>query len=230
MYEKIKATVGFIISICALVYLFKIRMDTKVDTFKQPLETGKKEQLFYSSNTTSSQDYGIKCELYQNAIMYSKVTKLEDVFNLNIESIHTKSTWLLLIFLFSISFLLLTLISILFLDKSNSLCALCLTCLTILVNVGLYIANIVIFIFLLLAFYNGDTHRFNEFLSCRNVNKNEFNDYLYAEKLNKDFNIFVILNIISLFINYQKAKSTQSNNENQQGEQKKVEIVESKYL
>ena len=117
-----------------------------------------------------------------------------------------------------------------FLDKSNSLCALCLTCLTILVNVGLYIANIVIFIFLLLAFYNGDTHRFNEFLSCRNVNKNEFNDYLYAEKLNKDFNIFVILNIISLFINYQKAKSTQSNNENQQGEQKKVEIVESKYL
>ena len=227
MYDKIKATVGFIISICALVYLFKIRMDTKVDTFKQPLETGKKEQLFYSSNTTSSQDYGIKCELYQNAIMYSKVTKLEDVFNLNIESIHTKSTQLLIILTLTIIFLVLSILGIYFISPTKYIFAVFFYSILVLINLALFICNLIITALLILDFYKGDTQNFIEYLNCANVNREEFSNYFFAEKLNKDFKVFIVLNFIGLFINYNLIRKRR-NNEQEQSGQRKVEIVESK--
>ena len=72
---------------------------------------------------------------------------------------------------------------------------------TFLGNVAIIICNLVTTILFFLSYYNGDTYRFVEFLSCKNVNKNEFGNYLFAEKLKKHFTVFVVLNIINLFIN-----------------------------
>ena len=219
---------SLILSITALVYLFKIRSDTKEDTFQQPFKPGEKEKLFTFFTNITSADIGMKCELYAEAIMNSKVNKLGDVFYLNIESIHSKSTQLLILFLLVIISLVLTFLRIYFLSKTNSLCSLCFACLTMLGNFGLLIVNFVVFVLFILSFYKGDTQRFIEFLGCVNVNKAEFGNYLFAEKLNKDFKVFFILYLISLFLNYTTNSKTKSNDKQDQNEQKSVEIVETK--
>ena len=91
--------IGLLISIIAMIYLFKIRSDTNNNIFQQIIEPSMKEKLFYSINTTPAvnpAEVSIKCELYQNAIMNPKLTKLGDLFDLNIEDIHSKANLLLL--------------------------------------------------------------------------------------------------------------------------------------
>ena len=91
--------IGLVFSILSLVYLFKIRSDTNDNIFKQPIVPSIKEKFFYSTNTTPAvnpADISIKCELYQESIMNPKVTMLGDVFNLNIDNIHSKANLLLL--------------------------------------------------------------------------------------------------------------------------------------
>jgi hypothetical protein len=219
---------AFAISIAAMVYLFKIRNDTALDAFQETFETGKKAKFFYSTNSTSSVQpftIGVKCELYQDIIMNEKVTKLGDFFDLNIRSIHSKSTYLIIISVLSLCFLILSFLGLFLFNKTNSIVVICLTCIVVLANVALGILNFIIMIFLLLSFYNGDTYRFVEFLNCKNVNKDEFTPYLFAEKLKKDFTTFVILNAISLFMNYNTNSSMkQNNNQQQQNEQQGVEI------
>ena len=211
--------IGLVISICVLVYLFKIRSDTKEDLFKQPIDPALKGKFFYSTNTTPAinpAEVGIKCELYQEVIMNPKVTKLGDFFNLNIESIHSKANMLLLIGVLAIIMLLLTIVALFFLEQTKSLLFIFLTCILSLGNVALIICNLVVSILFFLSYYNGDTYRFVEFLSCKNVNKSEFGNYLFAEKLKTHFTVFVVLNIINLYMNSKVNTTANSNNQQQQ--------------
>ena len=211
--------IGLVISICVLVYLFKIRSDTKEDLFQQPIDPALKGKFFYSTNTTPAinpAEVGIKCELYQEVIMNPKVTKLGDFFNLNIESIHSKANMLLLIGILAIIMLLLTIVALFFLEQTKSLLFIFLTCILSLGNVALIICNLVVSILFFLSYYNGDTYRFVEFLSCKNVNKSEFGNYLFAEKLKTHFTVFVVLNIINLYMNSKVNTTANSNNQQQQ--------------
>ena len=229
MPGKINSLLGLIITIAALVYLFKINSDTKEDTFQQPFVSGKKEKLFYSPNITSSPDVSLRCEFYQEEIMNPKVNKLGDVFDLNIENIHTKSSQLLLVFFLIIAVLMLSICGIFLLVINQSLGTVCFACLLILGNYALIIINFILSILLFFSFYKSDNYRFVEFLSCKNVNQNEFSEYFFAKKLNKDFTVFIILNFVSLFLNNTSNDKKQEKNQNEQNEQSKVEVVGTKF-
>ena len=228
MANKFLSVLGLGLSIATLVYLFNIRADTQVDTFQQPFQPGQKDKLYTFFSNITSADIGIKCELYEEAILNSKVNKLGDVLYLNIESIHTKSTQLLILYIVVIVVLFLTILSMYCLEATQSFGALCFACLIILGNCALLILNFVLSVLMVLSFYKGDTHRFIEYLSCANVNREEFGNYLFAEKLNKDFKIFIILNLISLFLNYNSSRDQKINENKEKNETKRVEIVESK--
>ena len=228
MANKFLSVLGLGLSIATLVYLFNIRADTQVDTFQQPFQPGQKDKLYTFFSNITSADIGIKCELYEEAILSPKVKKLGDVFYLNIESIHTKSTQLLILYIVVIIALFLTILSMYCLEATQSFGALCFACLIILGNFALLILNFVLSVLMVLSFYKGDTHRFIEYLSCANVNREEFGNYLFAEKLNKDFKIFIILNLISLFLNYNSNRDKKITENKEKNETKRVEIVESK--
>ena len=228
MANKYLSVLGLGLSIATLVYLFNIRADTQVDTFQQPFQPGQKDKLYTFFSNITSADIGIKCELYEEAILSPKVKKLGDVFYLNIESIHTKSTQLLILYIVVIVALFLTILSMYCLEATQSFSALCFACLIILGNFALLILNFVLSVLMVLSFYEGDTQRFVDYLSCANVNREEFRNYLFAEKLNKDFKIFIILNLISLFLNYNSSRDQKINENKEKNETKRVEIVESK--
>ena len=228
MANKFLSVLGLGLSIATLVYLFNIRADTQVDTFQQPFQLGQKDKLYTFFSNITSADIGIKCELYEEAILSPKVKKLGDVFYLNIESIHTKSTQLLILYIVVIVALFLTILSMYCLEATQSFGALCFACLIILGNFALLILNFVLSVLMVLSFYKGDTQRFVDYLSCANVNRDEFGNYLFAEKLNKDFKIFIILNLISLFLNYNSSRDQKINENKEKNETKRVEIVESK--
>ena len=228
MANKFLSVLGLGLSIATLVYLFNIRADTQVDTFQQPFQPGQKDKLYTFFSNITSADIGIKCELYEEAILSPKVKKLGDVFYLNIESIHTKSTQLLILYIVVIVALFLTILSMYCLEATQSFGALCFACLIILGNFAILILNFVLSVLMVLSFYKGDTQRFVDYLSCANVNRDEFGNYLFAEKLNKDFKIFIILNLISLFLNYNSSRDQKINENKEKNETKRVEIVESK--
>ena len=228
MANKFLSVLGLGLSIATLVYLFNIRADTQVDTFQQPFQPGQKDKLYTFFSNITSADIGIKCELYEEAILSPKVKKLGDVFYLNIESIHSKSTQLLILYIVVIVALFLTILSMYCLEATQSFGALCFACLIILGNFALLILNFVLSVLMVLSFYKGDTQRFVDYLSCANVNRDEFGNYLFAEKLNKDFKIFIILNLISLFLNYNSSRDQKINENKEKNETKRVEIVESK--
>ena len=212
--------IGLLISIIAMIYLFKIRSDTNNNIFQQILEPSTKEKFFYSINTTPAvnpAEVSIKCELYQNAIMNPKLTKLGDLFDLNIEDIHSKANLLLLFAILAIISMLLTVFSLVLLEKIQSYFYICLIIILAFGIMVLGFSNLVLTILFFFSFYNGDTNKFVEFLSCKNVNRNEFSDYLFAEKLKKDFTIFVIFNIINSLIN---SKMNQNKNSNRQKPQR----------
>ena len=104
----------------------------------------------------------------------------------------------------------------------------------LLANLILYLANFIITILLVVDFYKGDTYRFLDFLECKNVNKDELNNYLFAKKLKNDFIIFIILNIVSSMMNYKSNEFAPSNNRQrrrqneQSGEQPSIVVVDNK--
>ena len=236
MCSRIIPLFGFIISICSIIYLFKLRSDTKEDLFQQQIEIGKKEKLFYQMNFSSIAltDKLIKCELYQEAIMNPKVNKLGVIFNLNIENIHKRATQLIIIFILVIVFLFLPLLMLYLYAKTKSAVIFVLAYIILLANFVLYFVNFIITIFLVVDFYKGDTYRFLDFLECKNVNKDELNNYLFAKKLKNDFIIFIILNIVSSMMNYKSNEFAPSNNRQrrrqneQSGEQSSIVVVDNK--
>ena len=236
MCSRIIPLFGFIISICSIIYLFKLRSDTKEDLFQQQIEIGKNEKFFYQMNLSSIAltDKLIKCELYQEAIMNPKVNKLGVIFNLNIENIHKRATQLIIIFILVIVFLFLPLLMLYLYAKTKSAVIFVLAYIILLANFVLYFVNFIITIFLVVDFYKGDTYRFLDFLECKNVNKDELNNYLFAKKLKNDFIIFIILNIVSSMMNYKSNEFAPSNNRQrrrqneQSGEQPSIVVVDNK--
>ena len=220
--------IGLLISIIAMIYLFKIRSDTNNNIFQQTIEPSMKEKFFYSTNTipaVNPAEVSIKCELYQNAIMNPKLTKLGDLFDLNIEDIHSKANLLLLFAILAIISMLLTVFSLVLLEKIQSYFYICLIIILAFGIMVLGFSNLVLTILFFFSFYNGDTNKFVEFLSCKNVNRNEFSDYLFAEKLKKDFTIFVIFNIINSLINSKMNENKNSNRQKPQRNGGQNEVV-----
>ena len=229
MINKVLTILGFILSICSLVFLFKLRADTKLDTFKQPFETGSKEKFFISQNISSNttSEFGIKCELYEQAIMNSKVDKLGLIFNLNVAPIHSRTTQLIIIFFLQIAFIFLPIIMLYYFSKKRHFLAVFLIVITLVINYALYIANFVITVLLVLSYFKGDTNRYIDFLSCKNVNKGEFDDYSFAKKLRRDFIVFIILNIVCSFLNYTSSgRNAQETNQQRIQNNKNKEVNE----
>ena len=210
MCSRIIPIFGFIISISSFIYLFKIRSNTKEDLFQQQFELGKKEKLFYNMNLSSIAltDKLIKCELYQEAIMNPKVNKLGIIFNLNNKNIYKRTTQLIIVFIFFFVFLTLHLLMLYFYAKTKSAFVFVFAYIILLAKFVLFFVNFIITIFLVVDFYKGDTYRFLDFLECKNLNKDEFSNYLYVKKLKNYFIIFVILNIISSMMNYKSNEFT----------------------
>ena len=111
------------------------------------------------------------------------------------------------------------------LEVTESFGALCFAFLMIFGNFALLILNFVLSVLMILSFYKGDTHKFTEFLSCANVNREEFGNYLFAEKLNKDFKIFIILNLICLFMAYNSNKNKNKKKNERKEEKNKTQVI-----
>ena len=108
MCDYIKSIISIGLSILVFISIFQILSDTKHDEFQQPFSIGEKEKMFYGSNTNpliDSSIVSIKCEMYQNTIMDPKVSKMGEVFNLNMKLIHDKIKSLLIVEIFAFVFL-----------------------------------------------------------------------------------------------------------------------------
>ena len=94
MFQKLKFFVIFCFSAALIVIIFLIRSETSKNYFNEQLTQEEKNKFFYNPGTNpliQPSEIGIKCQMLQNTIMDEKVTKLGDVFELNIEIIHEKT-------------------------------------------------------------------------------------------------------------------------------------------
>ena len=108
MCDYIRSIISIGFSILIFVSIFQILSDTKNDAFEQQISLGEKEKMFYGTNTNpliDSSIIGIKCEMYQNIIMDPKISKMGEVFNLNINLIHDKIYSLLIVEVLAFVFL-----------------------------------------------------------------------------------------------------------------------------
>ena len=189
--------------------------DTNYDAFQQPFTSGEKEILFYTKDTNPSINpsrINIKCQMYQNAIMNPKISKLGQIFNLNIELIHEKITSILIIIgllLIMVGFYFICLkISI---RRQNT----SIRWLILILIIGGFILVIAMFILLykvIAIFYKSDMIQFIEFMNCKNVNRDGFGNYLYAENLYGHFIWFVIMIFLHIIVNVVPSQ----NNKNEQ--------------
>ena len=201
MCKHILSILNFSLLLAVIVLVFLIRSDTSKNYFNEQLTQEEKNIFFYNTETNpllQPSEIGIKCQMYQNIILDEKITKLGDVFNLNIEIIHGKTTsfiiiWIVL-FLFSAfnSCCFVFALSI----QNKTILYICLTSILI----SYFTSYIVIFILLyklILAFYYSDMNQFVQFLKCRNVVKEGFIKYLYMENLKYYLVYFIICDIIN---------------------------------
>ena len=218
MCKYIKSIISLTLSILLFISIFHVISDTKHDQFQQPFSKGEKELMFYTKETNPLINYfqiGIKCQMYQDAIMNPKVTKMSDVFNLNIGLIHDKAGSLLIVIILCLVFLVFFFVCAVISVKIKSLSLICLSLILVLASVGFNIANFVLLYKVTKIFYSSDMNQFIEFLKCQNVNRDGFSKYLYAEDLYKHFNIFVILNIIYILWNLSSSQSEKKNEQAQ---------------
>ena len=226
MCKRIRSILNFSLLLAVIVLVFLIRSDTSKNYFNEQLTQEEKNIFFYNTETNpliKQSEIGIKCQMYQNIIMDEKITKLGDVFNLNIEIIHGKTTsfiiiWIVL-FLFSAfnSCCFVFALSI----QNKTILYICLTSILI----SYFTSYIVIFILLyklILAFYYSDMNQFVQFLKCRNVVKEGFIKYLYMENLQYYLVLFIICVIIDTGFNFSnyvnnitEKRSERNNNENE---------------
>ena len=202
MWQKIKSILSFCLSLAVIIFIFLIRTNTSKNYFNEQLTQEEKNKFFYNTETNpliKQSEIGIKCQMYQNIIMDEKITKLGDVFNLNIEIIHGKTTsfiiiWIVL-FLFSAfnSCCFVFALSI----QNKTILYICLTSILI----SYFTSYIVIFILLyklILAFYYSDMNQFVQFLKCRNVVREGFSKYLYIEDLHYHIALFILCSIVQM--------------------------------
>ena len=207
MFNLFTGLIGLILNIIGLIYFFFIISDTKKDLIQKPFEVGEKDSFFKSDLNDKIIDR--KCELTQYLINNPKVEKLGDAFDLNMKSIHST---IVIIAIINASLIVIYIVSNILIIYSEKEKALALFFIVGFLALALSICHLIFSIRLILSFYTGDTHRFIKFLSCENVNKDSFNKYLYVEKFEKDFKFFIIINIITQFIdNIKKAMEKEGN-------------------
>ena len=229
MCDYIKSIISICLSILVFISIFQILSDTKNDEFQQPFSIGEKEKMFYGSNTNpliDSSIVSIKCEMYQNTIMDPKVSKMGEVFNLNMKLIHDKIKSLLIVEIFAFVFLVFFLICMIISVKAKSLSLVCLSCIMMIASIGFTIANFIYLYRVIVIFYNSDMNQFMEFLKCKNINRDGFDKYLYAEDLYKHFTRFVILNIIHILWNLSSSQSDKKNEGTQGNITQDIELTE----
>ena len=219
MCLHIRSILSFALTIAVIVFIFLIRSDTSKNYFNEQLTQEEKNKLFYNPGNNpliQPSEIGIKCQMFQNAIMDEKVTKLGDVFNLNIELIHDKTTSLLILWICCLTFTIFYLVCFFINIRSQNMTIICLSCCILIGSFIFAIANLIFLYKLILAFYYSDMNQFVQFLKCRNVIREGFNKYLYIEDLHYHIALFIICSLaqmgISLSNNDNNEKRRQRNN------------------
>ena len=79
MWQYLRKILSFSLALALVVFIFLIRNDTSINYFNKQLTQEEKNKFFYNSGTNSlikPSEIGIKCQMYQNAIMEKNVTRL----------------------------------------------------------------------------------------------------------------------------------------------------------
>ena len=212
MCKLIMTFVGLVLYIIELIYYFFLLSETKKDTLQQPFEIGEKDNFFYSDLNDIKIEK--KCEPNQHTTMNPDVEQLSDVFDLNIKSIHKTIIILAILVIVLIVLIIISSIIVYIGIKKENTFLLFFSFILLFGMAAITITHFIFFIRLILSYYRGDTYRFVKFLSCKNVNKDAFRKYLFVETFQKDFNFFIIINIIQYFVNaFTKSENKEENNE-----------------
>ena len=229
MCNYIKSFISLALTIIVLVSLFSIRTDTATNPFAKQFEPGEKEHFFYDLKTNPlilPIEIGVKCQMYQNTIMDPNVTKLGDVFKLDIDIIHDKINSLIIIAIMSFVFLIFYFICLVISMKTRSLTLICLSCIMVIASLGFAIANLILLYKLIVTYYYSDMNQFIEFLQCKNVIREGFNKYLFVENLHKHVATFIIYSIIQIVWNLSSNQSTNNNSQTRNNNDDGIELSE----
>ena len=225
MCQQINSIISLCIQISVIILIFLIRADTSKDIFNEEFAPGEKEKLFYNIDKNSIiqvSEIDIKCEMLQNAIMSPKVTKLGDVFSINTEVIHDKTSTLLIIWFAAFSLSIFYFICVFLNLRSNNFTIVCLSCAFIMFTFASVIINLIALYRLIRAFYWSDVNQFLKFLKCKNIVRDEFSKYYFVEDLYYHVFYFIIFSILQMFFN----KSNNNKPENRRERSNEVELNE----
>ena len=201
MCKRIRTILNFSLLLAVIVLVFLIRSDTSKNYFNEQLTQEEKNIFFYNTETNpllQPSEIGIKCQMYQNIIMDERVTKLGDVFNLNIELIHDKTTALLILWISCLIFTIFCMICFFANIRTQNVTIICLSCCMLIGSFIFAIANFILLYKLILAFYYSDMNQFVQFLKCRNVVREGFSKYLYIEDLHYHIALFILCSIVQM--------------------------------
>ena len=201
MCKRIRSILNFSLLLAVIVLVFLIRSDTSKNYFNEQLTQEEKNIFFYNTETNpllQPSEIGIKCQMYQNIIMDKRVTKLGDVFNLNIELIHDKTTALLILWISCLIFTIFCMICFFANIRTQNVTIICLSCCMLIGSFIFAIANFILLYKLILAFYYSDMNQFVQFLKCRNVVREGFSKYLYIEDLHYHIALFILCSIVQM--------------------------------
>ena len=201
MCKHIRSILNFSLLLAVIVLVFLIRSDTSKNYFNEQLTQEEKNIFFYNTETNpllQPSEIGIKCQMYQNIIMDERVTKLGDVFNLNIELIHDKTTALLILWISCLIFTIFCMICFFANIRTQNVTIICLSCCMLIGSFIFAIANFILLYKLILAFYYSDINQFVKFLKCRNVVREGFSKYLYIEDLHYHIALFILCSIVQM--------------------------------
>ena len=201
MCKRIRSILNFSLLLAVIVLVFLIRSDTSKNYFNEQLTQEEKNIFFYNTETNpllQPSEIGIKCQMYQNIIMDERVTTLGDVFNLNIELIHDKTTALLILWISCLIFTIFCMICFFANIRTQNVTIICLSCCMLIGSFIFAIANFILLYKLILAFYYSDMNQFVQFLKCRNVVREGFSKYLYIEDLHYHIALFILCSIVQM--------------------------------
>ena len=201
MCKRVRSILNFSLLLAVIVLVFVIRSDTSKNYFNEQLTQEEKNIFFYNTETNpllQPSEIGIKCQMYQNIIMDERVTKLGDVFNLNIELIHDKTTALLILWISCLIFTIFCMICFFANIRTQNVTIICLSCCMLIGSFIFAIANFILLYKLILAFYYSDMNQFVQFLKCRNVVREGFSKYLYIEDLHYHIALFILCSIVQM--------------------------------
>ena len=201
MCKRIRSILNFSLLLAVIVLVFLIRSDTSKNYFNEQLTQEEKNIFFYNTETNpllQPSEIGIKCQMYQNIILDERVTKLGDVFNLNIELIHDKTTALLILWISCLIFTIFCMICFFANIRTQNVTIICLSCCMLIGSFIFAIANFILLYKLILAFYYSDMNQFVQFLKCRNVVREGFSKYLYIEDLHYHIALFILCSIVQM--------------------------------